>query len=382
MKKVLLIGNLNSIWIKRYVEYVLLDGDHRVYLYHAPYAPNTEFLDFYAQNPITIIHEPRAPRSIFMRISKLKALIYYVSHIFSFRRHGRYDVIHVQCLCEAYMRFVPYIKSAKTVVVITYLGSELLRGKDAVLQKLKSSLDMATYVTLATDVMKKKFTEVYGSAYDSKVRTALFGVSGFQDIDSVRSAKTQADCKTELGLDPAKLTVAVGYNAMEAQRHDKVLLEIEKLPAERQNTMELVLQFGYGKMSKEYENAIAGICARLLCKVVIIREFMDDERVAVLRNAVDVFIVAQPTDGFSASMQEYIYAGAVALIPDWLVYSEMDEYGIRYMRYGDFAQLPGILADICENPPVKLACNRVIARHTSWAAVKPAWLECYNRLTR
>lgn len=64
----------------------------------------------------------------------------------------------------------------------------------------------------------------------------------------------------------------------------------------------------------------------------------------MLRLSADVFILAIRTDAFSASMQEYLYAGACVLKGAWLGYPQLEDMGIELESFRDFADIPALVA--------------------------------------
>ena len=64
----------------------------------------------------------------------------------------------------------------------------------------------------------------------------------------------------------------------------------------------------------------------------------------MLRLCADVFILAIRTDAFSASMQEYLYAGACVIKGAWLGYPQLEDMGIELASFRDFADVPALVA--------------------------------------
>ena len=69
--------------------------------------------------------------------------------------------------------------------------------------------------------------------------------------------------------------------------------------------------------------------AAMPCQTVVLTQFLGPEDSAMLRLSADVFILAIRTDAFSASMQEYLYAGACVLKGAWLGYPQLEDMGIE-----------------------------------------------------
>ena len=71
----------------------------------------------------------------------------------------------------------------------------------------------------------------------------------------------------------------------------------------------------------------------------LLRQLLDEEKMAKLRCISDIMLHAQPTDAFSASVQECLYCGAIVFNGAWLVYNELDEIDARLVPFSDYHQL-------------------------------------------
>ena len=375
MKKVLICGNADSIWIQRYIKNILLGGNFHVFLANA--CEKNRFESFYKQNNVTVIDQQPFPMSFLGKIPKIRGFLNIVGIVVALRRYGGFDIIHIHSVNTWALRIVNLIKTKSTKIVLSYWGSDLLRKSNKSLVSERKYLYMADCITLSTKQMRDKFLEVYGNKYKNIIKTPLFGISAFEEIKNMKEYKTIRECKEMLGLNTNKVTIAVGYNRISAQQHDKVLQQIGKLPSCEQAKIEIVLQCGYGTCSSEYWQSINDISNKLLCKVIIMDKFINNTTVAALRVAVDIFINAQITDAFSATLQEYIYAGAITVNPTWIEYDELDDYKIEYIKYNDIEQLPEIIIGLLKGDVNKITKNKIIAEYTSWEAVKKDWINCY-----
>ena len=101
----------------------------------------------------------------------------------------------------------------------------------------------------------------------------------------------------------------------------------------------------YGSFDDSYFKNVREAAEAMPCSTLILTDFMDGEESARLRLAADAFVLAIPTDAFSASLQEYLYAGAQVLRAGWLRYPQLEELGIETMTFTEFSQVPGMLTE-------------------------------------
>ena len=118
---------------------------------------------------------------------------------------------------------------------------------------------------------------------------------------------------------------------------------------------------------------------------IILKDYMNGEECARLNCVTDVFVHAQTTDAFSASVQEFLYAGKLVLNPSWIRYDEHEERGIFYLKYDSFDLLDecinsAIVGLSCGMYKSKLEKNREILHDfTSWEVVTPSWRRLYEK---
>ena len=105
---------------------------------------------------------------------------------------------------------------------------------------------------------------------------------------------------------------------------------------------------------------------------------MSDIEVAKLRYATDIYINAQITDAFSASMQEYLFSGAIVFNPRWLSYPEISEFGLSCIEYNDISEIPKAISKALSVEKCRKPENSIIYKHTSWNEVKKGWEKSYS----
>ena len=227
--------------------------------------------------------------------------------------------------------------------------------------------------------MLRTFREIFGNRYDEVIRPVFWGIGNLEVIDKAKKNLSKHQSKVQLDITPDSLVVAIGYNRMATQQHDKVLEALGSVPKDILKKLTLVLPFTYGSCADDYETKVITLLKKLSSANLIVRDFQTADQVAVLRLATDVYINAQTTDAFSASIQEYLYAGALLLNPVWLKYEELKDWGVYYQEYQQFSDLPDLLEKVIQDGLPDLHGNaNILKNKTSWSATRQAWLDTYK----
>lgn len=372
--KLLIIGNADSIWIKNYIEHVLLGQGYNIYV---TLRRKSSFLEFYNLNKVNVIGMKRIIPLI-NRIPYAQAAINFI-YIYLRLYRERFNVIHIHYMGLDNIALFKLLKRNAEISVGSFHGSDLYRASERCHRKTEKSFNYLDYITLSTKRMHKKFFQVYTNNYDSKIRKTLFGISGFNDISLLTETVTKTDCKKLFNINDSKTVISIGYNATRAQQHEKVLKSLISVSKEIWKDVCFVLPMTYGNEDNDYIKSIRALLDKLGCEYQLITNFLSDIDIAKLRIATDIFIHAQTTDAFAASVQEYLYSGAIVINPKWILYEELCDLGIEYIEYSEFDELPGIIEQLLDSELKICESNREkLESLTSWASVKDNWLALYR----
>ena len=228
--------------------------------------------------------------------------------------------------------------------------------------------------------MRDKIRRCLGESLYQKTRMAIWGQDGFAAIDRVLAAEGREACRAYYGIRKDNYVVSIGYSADNAQHQLEVVEALSALPKETLARMTLVLQQTYVKRDPAYMERVRQAAEALPCQTVVLRDFLDLTQTARLRLCADLFILAISTDAFAASMQEYLYAGAVFLMGDWLGYPQLDELGIPINRFHEYKELPALVEQAMNGKLSKAADEQraLLPGHYSWDAVRKDWLGLYE----
>ena len=255
-----------------------------------------------------------------------------------------------------------------------------MRASDRSLRQMLPYLRRCDRLTACNERMRDKLRQSCGEELYQKTRMTIWGQDGFAAIDGILSNETREDCRAHYGIRPGNYVVSIGYSADNAQHQLEVVEALSALPKENLSHMTLVLQQTYVKRDPAYMERVRQAAEALPCQAVVLRDFLDLTETARLRLCADLFILAISTDAFAASMQEYLYAGAVFLMGDWLGYPQLDELGIPINRFHEYKELPALVQQAMNGKLQKATDEQraLLPAHYSWDAVHKDWLGLYE----
>lgn len=391
---IMLIADADSIWTKKYIENILLTDKNNITI---TTWNNSKFFEFYKKHNIAVnvlenkkrIFKWLEKQGSHSNVAKLLKKIYHRISLYlnlrkSFFKDRAFDVIHIHYIYPNIEKIMyRFLKKYNTSIIMTYWGSDLFRNKltprdnAQLLQKAKA-------ITFMSDSLYNHFRNIYGRKFDNELHVIDFGVSCYDNIEKIQKDKNARNkCKSFYELPFNKIVIAMGYNGSPGQQHLEMLKSFGMLPKQIQNKCCLVIQYSYRQTNdNDYYRAIRKKLDELHCKWKIIDNFLNDEQISRLRCATDIFIHAQLTDALSASMLEYLYAGALVLNGKWLDYEILAKNNIFYLTFTNFEELTTILKNVLSKDSLSEAYvtdknKKILYDMNSWNAVKKSWLNLY-----
>lgn len=379
MPKILLIADSDALWTKRAVEYLLLPAGYEIVIFPI-WGHKGQFDDYYREHGVTVYRDPhRLP--VIRHIPRVRMWARIALNARDLAKYGPFDVVHNHYLSQRDLSLGWRVsRRFHARWVCTFWGSDLLRASDRALRQMLPYLRRCDRLTACNERMRDKLRQSCGEELCQKTRMTIWGQDGFAAIDRVLSTETREDCRAHYGIRPGNYVVSIGYSADNAQHQLEVVEALSALPKETLSHMTLVLQQTYVKRDPAYMERVRQAAEALPCQVVVLRDFLDLTETARLRLCADLFILAISTDAFAASMQEYLYAGAVFLMGDWLGYPQLDELGIPINRFHEYKELPALIQQAM-NGKLQRATDEqraLLPAHYSWDAVRKDWLGLYG----
>lgn len=379
MPKILLIADSDALWTKRAVEYLLLPAGYEIVIFPI-WGHKGQFDDYYREHGVTVYRDPhRLP--VIRHIPRARMWARIALNARDLAKYGPFDVVHNHYLSQRDLSLGWRVsRRFHARWVCTFWGSDLLRASDRALRQMLPYLRRCDRLTACNERMRDKLRQSCGEELYQKTRMTIWGQDGFAAIDGILSNETREDCRAHYGIRPGNYVVSIGYSADNAQHQLEVVEALSALPKENLSHMTLVLQQTYVKRDPAYMERVRQAAEALPCQVVVLRDFLDLTETARLRLCADLFILAISTDAFAASMQEYLYAGAVFLMGDWLGYPQLDELGIPINRFHEYKELPALVQQAM-NGKLQRATDEqraLLPAHYSWDAVRKDWLGLYE----
>ncbi len=323
---------------------------------------------------------------IMRRIPKVRAIVM----IWEIKRtayklieNGNYSAIIIQQPTPFMGEIVRKARGSNLKVVLTPWGSDLLRIS-SFSQKLMTRLfERAHYVTSNAPSFYLKFQEMF-KVDSSKLVNVGFGSEILDDISRLKGVYSKDELANQLSIPSFDYYIACGYNGDSAQRH---LLMIDSIAKNKQllspRTL-LLFQFTYGDSTGGvYKQDIIRECEKHQLQYFFITDYISNEKMAMFRLLIDLFIHIQPTDAANASLQEYLLADTLCINGRWLQYPQLEEFGYPYIICNSPDELPYVLKRVfngeLDKPDISERTLDRIARH-SWNVQKNSWAEFIIRL--
>lgn len=379
MPKILLIADSDALWTKRAVEYLLLPAGYEIVIFPI-WGHKGQFDDYYREHGVTVYRDPhRLP--VIRHIPRARMWARIALNARDLAKYGPFDVVHNHYLSQRDLALgLRVSRRFHARWVCTFWGSDLLRASDRALRQMLPYLRRCDRLTVCNERMRDKLRQSCGEELYQKTRITIWGQDGFAAIDGVLSTETREDCRAHYDIWPGNYVVSIGYSADNAQHQLEVVEALSALPKETLSHMTLVLQQTYVKRDPAYMERVRQAAEALPCQAVVLRDFLDLTETARLRLCADLFILAISTDAFAASMQEYLYAGAVFLMGDWLGYPQLDELGIPINRFHEYKELPALIQQAMNGKLQRSTDEQraLLPAHYSWDAVREDWLGLYK----
>lgn len=372
---IVIIGDADSIFVKDFIERVLVGKENNIYLITYK---NSRFKDYYDMNNVKGFEYGDPDRFGIKTTQKRREFIDLVMQTV-----GKIDVLHVHYFDRLLFRICRKLWDHSNKRVITFWGDDILCVRWQRLLLYKPILKQAHSMNVMTDEMLDAFIRIYGKKLGTKVRVLDFGAPMYESISEVKKCMTQDECKAYWGIQPDSIAISVGYNGVKTQHHNEMIRELVKLPETLRAQITVILHFGYGYSAPGYLSNLEKQMEEVNINYIVIERFLDKKEIAILRLCADIFLYGQTTDALSSSFLEYMYAGAVLIKPTWLKHSILERNHISYIEYGKFEELTDIVSELLQG---KLqSCKEKFSDNpnklwnmNSWEKLVPEWEALYK----
>lgn len=364
--KVLVLGNINSKWVKEYIEYVLLPLGHSVTVLGN--AQNCKYEDFYTSNGITINNEVKAGK-IMGRIPFFR-IISSSSRTVKGNQWDTYDVIINMFVNHRDLRICRRVKSANTKTILYYAGSDMLRKSKMQLMMNRAIIPSPDAIVVGSSTLAEAMKQKY--PHNTKYETIRFGISAFDNIDEFKSRNPSTQCGN---------CFCIGYSGIREHNHIDVIETFNKLSSDLKEKIKLLVPMTY-VATPEYIKEVRTKLDETGIKYDLPTQYMDNDAMAEMWCGISYFINAQTTDSLSASVLEALYAGAVLINAAWLEYPEYKDFGIKYLKFSSYEELQEIITRTLnqEKDYSNLIASANLKKYMSWQSAKENWSKLFSRL--
>lgn len=286
-----------------------------------------------------------------------------------------YDVIVIHFV---YFFLGPYIfklKRKTNRLVSVIWGSDFYRITSKFKFFLQKLIFKGSDAIIFTNPTTKALFIEKKAAISTELYVARFGLPALDEIDRLKNEDYFALCNS-FNLPINKIKIMVGYNANLAHQQLKVIDKVAEQNIEFLDNIHLVFPLAYGGNSKELIKVALDQNKNI--KYTILDQFYDFHEIAKLRSVIDILINIQPTDQFSGSMQETLYAGGWVLAGSWLPYQQLTELTSKLILIDSVDDVAEKLNSMVVNGYKKSEDNNELVRNfikksSSWEENIPIW---------
>ena len=379
MTKILVVGS-DGVATRSFVGLLVSHLDSEIILSDAKKSRYSDWYEAYGVENLPLYNTgPEVLRGVKI-IGGISRLI---SLIARYRRFKDLDVLHIQGMWPETLLFLEVSGIRAKHIVCSFWGSDLLRMNQKFKSIVSRWLEKADIITIQDrTIMKSAFNKTWNDRFNSKLRGVLFDVEN-RKIDDLVFEMDTFEAKKRIGIDSSKYTIAIGYNANPSMQHISVLEQLSKLPSHLLEKIHLIFPFTYPKGNENYRWRVKRFVETMPCSVTYFEGWLEQDDVALMRLACDMFVHAQTSDAASASVIEFLKAGASLVNAQWIDYRELKDLGVSYCEFSSFDQLPGIIAQQMSGPNTQIITKRnreILLARDERSLSRDAWISIYDEL--
>lgn len=324
--KVLLVGNMFDNHIRRFIKNLdKINNDDKILvdIFSIEYNQSTfpEESKYFEEIFLIKKHLPN------VLYNKLSIKFFYIIDLFSTIKEikKKYDIINIHYLTFISFYLWNIYRKLGDKLVLTPWGSDVLKTKYFRRKLISFCFRKADYITI-DDSETFNNSLKYNFKIDNKrlVKTG-FGSDIIDLISNQNKNLSPFDAKKKLGY-PGKFIITCGYNANPAQNHKEIINAINNIKEKLPSNLLLFFPLTYG-CSDSYNKKLSMVLSKYDLDYVFFENYLSNNEMILLQKATDIFIHVQKSDGFSASLQEFLLSGAKVINGKWLHYPTLEQFG-------------------------------------------------------
>lgn len=296
---------------------------------------------------------------------------------------NHYDLVNIHFLPADTEEYVKVAHKHGVKIMLTPLGSDVLRLNKIYMQSMKRAFAKADYVSAnfitgfcskVKDMFSISNEKMVNLGYGSETLTSIIEIKGKYSREQL--------CK-KLNIPCSPYIICCGYNASKAQHHEAIIDAINANRNLLPDGFRLLFPLSYGPNKAELPELIKMHCEQLGLPYILLTDFLSVEQVAALRFITDLFIHVQTTDAYSASIQEFLLADTEVINGSWLSYPSLESHGLPYHVIESIDGLPAMINCILkgnEPKPFLSAKAEYEIRSNAWSERIKSWIDAYTYL--
>lgn len=263
----------------------------------------------------------------------MNRLINAVSSSLQIRRLAKtmhFDIINIHFPQYYFCYLMGYLKKMGTSIIISPWGSDVLRLKGKRKRRLLARVfQKADFVTVGPkgDIGNALVNEM--KVASDKFYPLSWGSETIDFINEHGHDVSPEEAKLKLGLEN-RYVITCGYNAFEAQRHEIMIDAIREIKSQLLPNLILLFPVTYGSAfgtrKNDYVERLKGLCREYDLDALFYEDYLSVAELFYLRQATDMFIHIQTTDGGNSSLQEYVLLGKKVVHGSWIHYSHLERF--------------------------------------------------------
>ncbi len=377
--KILLVGNIYDKHICRLVKHIssIVGDDIQIDIFNT----NTSEMplpDMFSCYGKVFNKKKHFPRSIY-KLPKIGGFFSGIlDTVISFNKlnGNKYDLVNIHFVTWELYFAINKLKRVSSFLMLSPWGSDVYRIGSSFAFKIVNSVFKKTDFVSAPKIKFREDIKNKFAVPESKFIELGFGSS---IIDEILRSKdlTKEEAKRVFNIN-GKYVITCGYNGSEKQNHAEIINAIYSIKNKIKEHIVLIIPMTYGANSA-YINKIRLLLDKLGFDYLLITEFLSDQEVTTLRKCSDIFIHAQPTDAFSASVQEYLLTDTIVINGKWTRYPDLEKYGVPYYIFNSFEELGSVIIHAYDDfyYPINSELRKVI-ENQGWNIQSKKWAQFYS----
>lgn len=243
-------------------------------------------------------------------------------------------------------------------LVVSFWGHDVLDGTCVETHMFqRAAIARADIVTVRSIDLREHLYSKFGRHFAHKVRIAKFANDMFREWSDLSMSHLRAAFRERHGIRSDSVVIAIGHSGHEKENHLRVLESLRDLQV-ADHDLFLLLPMTYGG-SPAYREEVRRAARRTGHPCVMLDLFTDRNGVWESRAGTDIFVSVPDEDSFSGAMCEFMLAGSVAIVGDWLPYGALRRLQVHHRSVETIADVPAqILAALAGLPAERQRVER------------------------